>query len=173
MAPHRLLPGFLLSLLLFFGCSGEAPERHPLRSQTSTGYSFEYPAIDGSRLSSDTTRGRRTVLVFMTTYDLVSQVVVRTVMQAFRVETPRINAGLVVLEPPKNLPLVEAFAASLDVPFPVALADAETLGGRGPFGNIVAVPTTLVLDVRGALLWRKEGGVTSEELREGLGRGTR
>lgn len=141
-----------------------------MRAPASPVYSFDYWAIDGSRLSSDSTRGRRTVLVFVTTYDIVSQVVVRVLMLVFRLETPRINAGLVVLEPPRNLPLVEAFAASMDVPFPVALADAESLGGRGPFGQIVAVPTTVVLDARGALLWRKEGGVTQEELREGLGR---
>lgn len=165
----RLLGLLLVGMAL--SCSGEAPERHPLRRPMSTTPSFDYAAVDGTRLASETTRGRRTVLVFVTTYDLVSQVVVRELIQAFRVETPRINAGIVVLEPPKNEPLVQAYAASLDVPFPVALADAQTLGGRGPFGEIPAVPTTIVLDAQGGLLMRKEGGVSRAELHAVLGHG--
>src|SRR5262245_48398037 len=131
MASRALL---LVSLALPLACSS-APER-PAASGERTGvtYAFDYATLDGARLSSTTTRGRRTVLVVLTTYDLVSQIVAREVASLARTETPRINAGFVFLEPPKNQPLVEAFVTSLEVTLPVAMADAATLGGRGPFG---------------------------------------
>jgi hypothetical protein len=118
-------------------------------------------ATDGSRLGSEETRGRVTVLIFVTTYDMGSQIVVREVADLFRRHVPRFNAGVVVLEPPRNAPLAEAFAAALELPFPLAMADPATLEGRGPFGEVIGVPTMVVLDATGAERHRSEGVVST------------
>jgi hypothetical protein len=124
--------------------------------------------IEGKHLSTAATAGRVTVVVIITTYDLGSQVVIRELATVARTRVPRINAGAVVLEPPKNAPLVEAYAHSLDVPFPVALADQATLQARGPFGAVNVVPTTIVLDARGNEVWRREGAMEHGEINDVL-----
>ena len=73
-----------------------------------------------------------------------------------------------VLEPPKNAPLAEAFAATLDLPFPIAMADQATLEAHGPFGPIDTVPTTIVLSPDGAEVWRHEGAVLAAELERAI-----
>jgi hypothetical protein len=122
--------------------------------------------MDGSRLGSEQTRGRVTVLVFVTTYDMGSQIVVREVVDLFHRHRPRINAGVIVLEPPRNAPLAEAFAAAMELPFPLAMADPATLEGRGPFGEVVTVPTTVVLDANGAERGRSEGVVSTAAIEQ-------
>lgn len=175
MTRVRQAPRVVLSLALAgaslspAGCSTAAQGPSSVsasRSERPT--AFELSTLDGGRLASDTTRGRRTVLVFLTTYDLPSQVLVRELSRLHRTVEPRINVGIVVLEPPRNAPLAEAFATSLEIPFPVALADAETLGGRGPFGELRAVPTIVVLTPQGVVAYRHEGAVSAERLRRAL-----
>jgi hypothetical protein len=124
--------------------------------------------IDGQHLSTAGTAGRITVVAFITTYDLGSQVVMRELEGVARTRAPRINAGAVVLEPPKNAPLVEAYAHSLEVSFPIALADQATLESRGPFGPINVVPTTIVMDADGNEVWRREGAMTHSEINAAL-----
>lgn len=141
---------------------------HTPRARTRIQREFELVAIDGTPFDSKRVSGRSTVVVFITTYDLGSQVVMRELGAVVRQRTPRINAGAIVLEPPKNAPLVEAYAHSLEVPFPVALADQATLESRGAFGPITVVPTTVLLDRDGNEVWRREGAMTRSELRDAI-----
>lgn len=131
---------------------------------------FDYLAVDGSRLSSESTRGRVTVIALVTTYDLASQVVLRELTELIHTTSPRFNAGVIVLEPPRNAPLAQAYADTLELPFPLALADAATLEGRGPFGAVNEVPTLVVLDPKGAETWRHTGAVPVGTIRDALGR---
>ena len=149
-------------------CSGSSVDARAPRGHTHIPRSFDFVAIDGTRFDTKRTLGRSTVVVFITTYDLGSQVVVRELGAVVRQRTPRINAGAVVLEPPKNAPLVEAYAASLELPFPVALADQATLESRGAFGPIDVVPTTIMLDKDGNEVWRREGSMTRTALEHAL-----
>ncbi len=154
------------------GCGsvgGDAP-----RTATAEAFrSYEYVAIDGRRISSDANRGRVTVIVLIATFDLVSQVVVEELSQIFQRQRPPINAGAIVLEPPRNAPLVEAFARTLEVPFPVALADPPTLEARGPFGEAKVVPTTIVLSPDGVETWRREGSVSISDIERSTARARR
>jgi hypothetical protein len=156
------------AVLFVSACGGSpsgaaAPEGHARIPRR-----FDFVAIDGSRLSSRTVAGRPTVVVFITTYDLGSQVVMRELATVVRRRTPRINAGAIVLEPPKNAPLVDAYAHSLEIEFPIALADQATLEARGAFGPVNVVPTTVVLDADGNEVWRREGSMTRSEITEAL-----
>jgi hypothetical protein len=150
--------------LCVVACGGAAEEVRSVRPRTRVPRSFDFVTIDGGHLSTATTAGRITIVVIITTYDLGSQVVMRELAAVARTRVPRINAGAVVLEPPKNAPLVEAYAHSLEVPFPVALADQATLEARGPFGSVNVVPTTIVLDARGNEVGRREGTMTHSEI---------
>ena len=88
--------------------------------------------------------------------------------QLLHTHRPRINVGGVALEAPKYAPLVEAFAVSLELDYPVAMADYATLGGRGAFGNVRGVPTIVVLDAEGREAWRREGVATARQIEEAL-----
>jgi hypothetical protein len=134
-------------------------------ARSSSAISFDYPAVGGSgRLSSETTRGRVTVIAFITTYDLGSQLVLRELVDLVHSHEPRINVGVIVLEPPRNAPLVQAFSKTLELPFPAALADAPTLDARGPFGEVHAVPTLVILDPAGRETWRRSGVVSVTDI---------
>lgn len=151
-------------------CGGSSGQAHDARAQTHVPRRFDFVTIDGRHLSTSATAGRTTVIAIITTYDLGSQVLMRELATVVRTRTPRINAGAVVLEPPKNAPLVEAYAHSLEVSFPVALADQATLETRGPFGAVNVVPTTIVLDANGNEVWRREGAMTHSEITDVLDR---
>jgi len=154
-------------LLVATSCTPATPPRTATRTEAQPRW-FDYVALDGTRLGTETTRGRVTIIALITTYDLGSQVVVREMADLFSRHRPRINAGVVVMEPPKSAPLAEAFASTLELPFPVALADAATLEGRGPFGEISITPTTIVLDPSGAEVFRRAGVVSTADLSRAL-----
>ncbi len=69
-----------------------------------------------------------------------------------------------MLEAPENLPLVEAFTASLGLGFPVAIADSATIAGEGAFAGLHHVPSVVVLDRAGREAWRHVGFVNEAAL---------
>jgi len=97
-------------------------------------------------VSSEELRGRATVLLFVTTFDLASQAEAKHLEDLYRTHKPRINAVAVVMEAPKYAPLARSFAEVLGLSYPVALADDATRQGRGPFGVISSVPSWVILD---------------------------
>jgi len=131
---------------------------------------YEYLALDGKRFSSDTNRGKVTVIAVIATYDLGSQVVVRQLSEVLFRQRRGLSILALVLEPPKNAPLAEAFAATLELPFPIAMADQATLEAEGPFGPIDTVPTTIVLSPDGTEVWRHEGAVLASEIERAISR---
>lgn len=145
------------------GCGGTDREAtSPTVQDTGPERVFAYSAIDGSRFDSETTRGRYTVLLFLTTYDLSCQLAARQLEDLYRRHVPRINAGVVVLEPPQDQLLVEAFVSTLTLSYPVALADRLTLVGDSAFGRISTIPTYVVLSPRGREIWRSSGWASPE-----------
>lgn len=131
---------------------------------------YDYVAIDGRRFSSEANHGKVVVVAIIATYDLASQVVMRELTDAAARERRPVAAAAIVLEPPKNAPLAEAFAATLELPFPVIMADQATLEARGPFGKVDMVPTTIVLNGEGREVWRKEGAVSARQISSGIAR---
>lgn len=125
---------------------------------------FSFPSTGDDVVNSETTHGRVTVLVFITTFDLVSQLVVRRVGEVIVKFRPRANAAAVVLEAPQYAELLSAYRESLSLPYPVVMADFATQQGRGPFGDITKVPTTVVLDKDGGEVWRHQGPLGPDEI---------
>jgi hypothetical protein len=127
---------------------------------------FAYGVPGGGVLGSNATRGRVTALLFVTTFDLPSQVMARRLDEVLRSHRPRINAGAIAVEAPNSAPLVEVFRTTLGLGYPVAL----TGGGpeeAGAFGTIDRVPTLVILDARGREVHRA-AGVLERELLEQL-----
>jgi hypothetical protein len=132
---------------------------------------FAFGTVDGGELSSDTTRGRTTLLLFVTTYDLPSQgeaLLLREVVSTYK---PRLNAGIVMMEPPQSAALAQVWRDSLKLDLPVAMASPSLLAGESPLGRVAGVPTLLVLDRRGRLVTRREGGLSRAEIEQAAKQG--
>jgi hypothetical protein len=105
-----------------------------------------------------------TLVVLVATYDTASQAQVRMLETVYKRYTPRLNALVVALEPPHHHALVEAFAQSLGLTMPVALADEATIAGKGPFDGLQHVPSLVLLDRKGRERWRHLGVVRASAL---------
>jgi hypothetical protein len=127
---------------------------------------FTFGTLDGGELSSDTTRGRTTALLFVTTYDLPSQAEALLLRDLMRSHKPRANGGIVMLEAPRAAALAQVWADSLSLGMPVAMAGPSLLAGDSALGRIEGVPTLIVLDRRGRLVARRAGAQTQAEISE-------
>lgn len=138
------------------------PETQKVAAPTGTPIRFSYSTLDGQMLSTSSVAGRYTVLAFITTYDHFSHAQARFLSSVVNKHVPRINAGLIVLEPEQNRVLVEAFVKVVAPPYPVAMADDATIRGEGPFQDLHEVPSTVILDQLGREVWRHKGLATND-----------
>lgn len=178
--PRRAAAGLLSGLLLsgMLGCaSAPATDRTTPTSKPDVPVADDGPPIAyawtdlrGQPLSAETMRGRVTVLGFIATYDVTSQAQVRFIQRLHKEHAPRLNVALVVLEKPDNRPLVEAYVNALELPFPVALADAATIRGDGPFQGLHHVPSITILDREGRERFRHLGLIEIKPLEEAVER---
>jgi hypothetical protein len=160
---RRLAQLSLLAALLGACASGsDGVKASPVRPRSGP-MSFAYGVPGGGTLDSASTRGRVTALLFVTTFDLPSQVMARRLDEVQRRRRPRINAGAVALEAPNAAPLVEVFRSTLGLGYPVGLTGSGA-ADAGPFGTIDRVPTLVVLDSRGREVHRASGVVDAEML---------
>ena len=119
--------------------------------------SFRYPNVLGGDLTSESLQGRVTVLLLMTTYDVPSQAEVLFLTRLHKEHAPRINAALIALEQPESRDLVREFVRALALDYPVGMADAATIAGKGPFGELQHVPSIVILDRDGRERFRHLG----------------
>ncbi len=130
---------------------------------------YEYDSLDDRPVSSDVMHGRPTVLTFVQLGSALSQAQVEYLAVMAKHDGDQVNYAVVALEPRSNRALLELYVKTLDVTFPAAFADEATLDGAGGFGEWHGVPTTIVLDRVGRVLWRADGRVaTSNELRNAM-----
>ena len=125
---------------------------------------------DGEEVSDEGMRGRVTALIFVTTFDLASQLAAKQMNKALHTHVPRINVAAVVLEAPKYAPLADVFKSSLQLSYPVAIADLELLGRNSTLGEVHSVPTLIILDKYGREVSRHYGAFSNEELDDWLTR---
>lgn len=133
---------------------------------------FAFESLDGRPVSSAATRGKLTVIAFVTTGSLMAQAQVDFLVAMAKNDGDRVNYAVVALEAPENRELVGLYEKTLTIPFPVALADAATMAGStggGPFGDVTAVPVTVLLDRAGRVVLRAEARVAkSSEIRAAM-----
>ncbi|MFT3769231.1 MAG: TlpA disulfide reductase family protein [Minicystis sp.] len=118
---------------------------------------FSFEGVDGRPISTEAFANRISVIAFLTTYDVHSQVVARFLASLAQHHSPRINAAALMLEAPENRPLIEAFVTSMGLHYPVAMADAATIAGEGPFAGLHHVPSVVILDRQGREAYRHVG----------------
>jgi hypothetical protein len=132
---------------------------------------FAFAAFDGSRITSESLRGRMTVVGLGASSDDPSLAQARFLSLLLRRHVPRLNVLLLMLEPAANEPLARLFASTLDLRYPVAMADAATVAGTGVFPGLHHVPSVVLLDRAGREVWRHVGLIDAERLsREIAGR---
>jgi hypothetical protein len=124
---------------------------------------FVFDSIDDRAVDSEATRGAITVLAFVTTANLASQAQIDFLIAMSKHDGDRVHYAAVALEPKDDREIVELYRKALSIPFPVALADARTLAGDGPFGDVRTVPALVILDRLGRVAWRTEGRVTKSD----------
>jgi hypothetical protein len=130
---------------------------------------FMFDSLDGRPVSAEATRGQPTLLAFVTTASLPAQAQVDFLVAMAKNDGDRVHYAVVAIEDHDSRELVELYRKALSIPFPVAMADRETLAGGGAFGDVRAVPVTVILDPRGRLVLRVEGRVAkSSELRAAM-----
>jgi hypothetical protein len=134
-----------------------AAEPGPVRS-------FSFPTLDGTVVSSESLRGRLTVIGLLASYDDPSQSQALILRALARDHAPRVNVLLVMLEREEARPMIEAFAHALAAPFPVVLGDADAMAGRAPFPGLREIPSLVVLDAAGRELWRHVGQLDEQRL---------
>jgi hypothetical protein len=127
--------------------------------------SYVFDSLDERAVSSAAHRGKPTILAFVTTGDIVGQAQVDYLVAMAKNDGAKVNYALVAIHPRKEIVLVEAYLSALKVEFPVALADASALTAAGPFGEISAVPTLVILDREGKIVWKHTGLAKSDEVR--------
>jgi hypothetical protein len=130
---------------------------------------FAFDSLDDRPVSTEATRGKPTVLTFVTTSSLPAQAQVDFLVAMSKHDGDRVNYAVVALERRDDRELVELYRKALSIPFPVAMADVQTMAGSGAFGDVSAVPVTVMLDRLGRLVWRLDGRVAkSDELRAAM-----
>ncbi|MGA7124272.1 MAG: TlpA disulfide reductase family protein [Polyangiaceae bacterium] len=130
---------------------------------------FAFESLDERPITAEATRGKPTVLTFVTTASLAAQAQVDFLVAMAKNDGDRVHYGVVAVDDRDSREMVELYKKSLSIPFPVALADAQTLAGAGAFGDVRAVPVTVVLDRRGRIVWRVDGRLArSDELRAAM-----
>jgi len=153
------------------GCGGKAADAPVGTSSAASGerVAYEFESLDDRAVTSEAMHGRPTVLTFVQLGSALSQAQVEYIVAMAKNDASQTNYAVVALEPRSNRELLELYVKTLDVTFPAALADEATLNGAGGFGEWHGVPTTIVLDRVGRVLWRADGRVaTSTELRNAM-----
>jgi hypothetical protein len=159
----------LASCLLLASCQRPPEPAAPVSAPRLTQpLEFGFSAPGGEIVDSNSTRGRPTVIVFITTSDVPSQLATHLLADVLRSFTPRSNGLGVVLEDPQYESLLVPYREALNLPYPLAMADFATREGQSAFGMVNVIPTFVVLDRQGRQTWRRDGPTTRRELEEAL-----
>jgi hypothetical protein len=127
-----------------------------------------FDSLDERPVSSEAFRGKPAVLLFLTTWDVASQAEVGIVSRMAQRDGGEVRYAIVALHEKHERELVENYARALKVTFPVALGDSESRVGRGPLGDVHAIPTVLVLDARGRIVQKHVGITKADVLRPSI-----
>ena len=163
--------GSLLGAWALAGCYAREVEP-PAAVEVDVGepVQFTFGTLTGDEVSSDTTRGRTTALLFVTTYDLASQAQAQLLRDVLSSHKPVANAAIVMMEPPRSAGLAQVWADSLGLEWPIAMASPTLMAGDSQLGRISGVPTIIVLDRRGRVIAKSDGALDRAAIKDCLAR---
>jgi cytochrome oxidase Cu insertion factor (SCO1/SenC/PrrC family) len=157
--------------LVFVVACGTAAKETPVgvsTADTHAAISFQFDSLDARPVNSAAMAGKPTVIAFITTGDTVSQAQVTFLNIVAKEFADKANFVLVALQGPTERELVEIYRDMMKVTYPVAMGDAATIAGGGAFGDVHAVPTTVILDGTGHVVYEHVGLIRASELRAHL-----
>jgi hypothetical protein len=157
---------FVAAAACVVGC-GKGPAVAPIAARDEA-RPFVFDSLDERPVSSEAFRGKPAVLLFLTTWDVASQAEVGIVSRMAQRDGGEVRYAIVALHEKHERELVENYARALKVTFPVALGDSESRVGRGPLGDVHAIPTVLVLDARGRIVQKHVGITKADVLRPSI-----
>jgi len=154
------------------GCGGAAAQAGGMDSVGGGGRraaSLELELLDGGVRSLAAERGRVIVLHFFQTWSAQAQMDVGVLNELItRYDAHDLLVLGVTLDPNGSV-LVSPWYDAVGARYEVAVAPEVTQDASLPWGKIVAVPTTVVLDRRGHMVWRHESALSPQELARVLG----
>jgi hypothetical protein len=127
--------------------------------------SYSFGTLDGRRITNVDFTGRATVLLFGTTYDVVTQAVAKRLGQLWHEHTPRINVALILVEPPENVDMARAYQEALGIDYPVGLASGDPSKVAGSLGHVEVVPSWLFFSRSGRVFGSTVGDLSLSDLR--------
>ncbi|HXS18517.1 MAG TPA: hypothetical protein VN764_15070 [Polyangiaceae bacterium] len=157
-----------LTFLLLEACGAPASHRAAASPAEHSRLHYTIPTVSGGPIDTMAHRGRATVLLFVTTFDVLSQSQASRLEDFYRSHEPRINAAAVVMEPPRNWELVQSFAKVLALSYSVGMADHQELSRQGLLGEINTVPAWLVLDADGRVSASGVGTLSITQLKRAV-----
>jgi hypothetical protein len=164
----RLAP-LLAALCAACGASPPPLDAAPGASTLATdpALDFAFDSLDERPVSSASTRGKLTVIAFVTTDSLPAQAQVDFLVPMAKHDADRVNYAVVVVGTDREL--VELYAKSLSLKFPVAWLQPTQMAVAEAFGDISVVPVTVLLDRGGHPMWRAQGRVARpDEMRKAM-----
>jgi hypothetical protein len=166
-----------LAAVVSLGACASSTGTQPAPTETPVGASnvppsapvqFRFDSLDSRPVSSDAMLGKPTILVFVQTLELWSQAQLSYLIPMAKHDGTSVNYAMVFMQTRAQRELVEIYRQELHDPFPAALADEDAFYGTGPFGEL-KVPTTVLLDREGRIVWRASGRVAkSDEIRAAM-----
>lgn len=127
---------------------------------------FSFAGVDGKAIESRDLRGRVTVLLFVTTFDIPSQAQAKRLEDLYRTHSPRLNAVAVVIEAPRYVDLARSYRQVLGLNYAIAMADKSSLAEHPQFRFVHAVPSWIFLDREGRINSSASGALSPGELEE-------
>lgn len=165
MSKNRLLPWTSVLLLgASLACARVRPAEPSLAPAAAQILEFSLPDLDGKLVDSKALRGRVTVLLFVTTFDVASQAEARRLEDLYHTHSPRLNALGVVVEAPRYAALVGEYRQSLGLSYPLVMGEREVLDSHKDLRHVKSVPAWIILSRDGEVVSSAAGTLTLDEL---------
>lgn len=163
MSVRRLLFIVLALSGATFACAASHP-KESTSPEVSHVLDFSLPGLDGKLVESKQLRGRVTVLLFLTTFDVASQAQARRLEDLYRTHVPRLNVLGVVVEAPRYATLVSEYRNSLGLSFPLVMAERAVLDAHRDLRNVKSVPAWIILNREGVVISSAAGALNFDDL---------
>lgn len=108
-------------------------------------------------------RGKNTLLVLMRTSEMVSQIYMSRLSDAFPSLKDKCNLIVLTVEP-SEAPFVEAYQEIEKLPFSIGTAAPSVVEGSSSMGIVPRIPYTYFIDSKGIILHDIPGVIETEDL---------
>lgn len=147
----------LLALLLLSACGSREPAPPP---RVAVDFAYQ---LEGEEHRLSELRGRPVVLVLMRVSEVVSEMYLYQVLDAYPRSAGEARYLVLTLEPSEE-PLLGPYVAHHQLPFPIGIAEWSVASGESDLGLIPMVPTTVLIGPEGAIEAAFAGVMPAEDL---------